>query len=320
MSLNELPTIEDVRAAAIRIKNIVRRTPLLTSEALREATGARVFLKAESLQHGGAFKLRGATNKIASLSEQERAEGLLAYSSGNHAIGVAMAAKHFNTHALIVMPADAPRAKLETVRALGAEVRLFDRATESREAISAEIAQNSKRVLVKPFDDPLVIAGQGTVGLEISEDIQPDIVLVPASGAGLACGVALATPNAKVYAVEPEGHDDIGKSLAAGVIIANAPGIRSKCDALMVERMGDVTFPLAQRVLAGAFVVSDDNAFAAMRFAFQHFKLVLEPSGAIALAALLSSGVPDVQGKTVAIVASGGNVDADFYARVLAND
>jgi threonine dehydratase len=311
-----LPTIEDIRAAAKRIEGVAVRTPLLRSDVLDEATGARVFVKAECLQRGGAFKLRGAYNKIAALTQEECARGVIAFSSGNHAIGVATAARLFAIPAFILMPADAPRIKIDATRAQGAEVMLYDRLTEKREEIGARLAAERGAVLVKPFDDALVVAGQGTIGLEIGEAIAPDIVLAPASGAGLACGVALALPGARVYAVEPQGHDDIARSLASARIESNAPGIRSICDALLVERMGEITFAIARDKLAGALAASDDSVRAAMQFAFQHLKIVLEPSGAIALAAVLD-GALDLKGKTVAIIASGGNVDAETFAAVL---
>jgi threonine dehydratase len=312
-----LPTCEDVRAAAGRIKDIVERTPLLRSDGLDAATGARVFVKAECLQRGGAFKLRGAANKIAQLSRAELTRGVFAYSSGNHGIGVAIAAGVFNTSAVILMPADAPKIKLDAVRAAGAEVVTYDRNSQSREQLGADLAAQSGRVLVKPFDDKDVIAGQGTVGLEIGEELAPDIVLVPASGAGLACGIALALPDAQVFAVEPDGHDDIARSLKSGAIAANEPGVRSVCDALMVQRMGDITFALAREKLAGAVSVDDGAVFGAMRIAHEQLNLKLEPSGAIALAALLE-GKADAAGKCVVVVASGGNVDAEMFARALA--
>ena len=311
------PKIEDIRSAAARIKNLVVRTPLLRSDALDAALGARVFVKAECLQRGGAFKLRGASNKIAQLSPEELVRGVIAFSSGNHAIGVAIAAREFNTSALILMPEDAPKAKLEAVRAAGAEIVTFDRNTQSREALGAEMEKQSGRILVKPFDDVDVIAGQGTVGLEIGEEVAADFVLVPASGAGLACGIALALPAARVFAVEPEGHDDIAQSLQAGEIIANAPGARSACDALMVQRMGEITFALAREKLAGAVSVDDAAVFRAMALAHLELNLTLEPSGAIALAALMEGKV-DVAGKCVAVAASGGNVDAEMFARASA--
>lgn len=312
-----IPTLDDIRAAAERIKGVAVRTPLIRNDALDAATGAKVWVKAENLQRGGAFKMRGATNAIAALAPDVRARGVIAYSSGNHAIAVSTAAKLFGVPAVIVMPADAPRIKLETTRANGAEVVTYDRVNESREAIGGQIARERNLALIKPFDDPLVIAGQGTAGLEISEEIAPDIALVPASGGGLASGVAIALANARVYAVEPEGHDDTARSLQSGRRERNAPGIRSICDGLLSEEMGDITWPVAQARFAGALVVSDDSVRRAMAFAFRHLKLVLEPSGAIGLAAALE-GTIDLKGQTAAIVASGGNVDAETFRDALA--
>jgi threonine dehydratase len=315
-----IPTFADIEVAADRIAGVARRTPLLSSDALDEAAGARVFVKAECLQRFGAFKLRGAYNRIAAMSGAERERGVLAFSSGNHGIAVSASAKLFGVSAAIVMPADAPQMKLEKVRALGADIITYDRLRESREEIGARIAGEQGRALVKPFDDPFVIAGQGTIGLEIAEEISPDVVLAPGSGGGLVCGTAIGVqarhPHAQVYAVEPEGHDDIARSLAADSIQTNAPGVRSICDALLVDRMGDITFEIARTRLAGALAVSDEHVRAAMRFAFANLKIVLEPSGAAALAALLS-GALDVRGRTVAVVASGGNVDAAMFARAI---
>lgn len=311
------PSIEDVRAAAARIQDIVVRTPLLRSDALDEATGARVFVKAESLQRGGAFKLRGASNKIAQLSPEELERGVIAFSSGNHGIGVAIAAGVFKTTAVILMPGDAPKTKLDAVRAAGAEIVTFDRNSQSREELGAEIVAQTGRILVKPFDDVDVIAGQGTVGLEIGQEAAAEIVLVPASGAGLACGIALALPEACVFAVEPEGHEDIAQSLRDGAIASNAPGVRSVCDALMVQRIGDITFALAREKLAGAIAADDAAVFRAMALAHRELNLRLEPSGAMALAALMEGKI-DAAGKCVVVVASGGNVDAEMFARASA--
>lgn len=310
-------TIDDIKAAAGRIEGVAVKTPLLRSDALDALTGARVFVKAENLQRGGAFKMRGAANAIAALSPQARAGGVLAFSSGNHAIAVSTAAKLYAIPAVIVMPADAPRIKIETVRANGAELVLYDRVRESREAIGARLAAERGLALVRPFDDANVIAGQGTAGLEIGAEIEPDIVYVPASGGGLSAGVALALPSARIVAVEPEGHDDIARSLATGSIQRNAAGIRSICDGLLTEQMGELTFPVARARFERAVQVSDAEVLRAMQFAFRHLKLVLEPSGAASLAALLAGGV-GVKGLTVAIVASGGNVDAETFARALA--
>lgn len=311
------PTIEDVKEAAKRIEGVVVRTPLLRNDALDEEIGAKVFVKAECLQRGGAFKMRGATSAIAALGPEVRARGVIAFSSGNHAIAVATAAKLFGIKATIVMPSDAPKIKLETTRAQGATVVTYDRVNESREEIGARISAEQGASLIRPFDDPMVIAGQGTVGLEIGQEITPDIVFAPASGGGLATGVALALPKGRIIAVEPEGHDDIARTLAAGSIQRNAPGIRSICDGLLTEQMGEITYPIARARFERVVVVSDDAVLRAMKVAFQRLKIVLEPSGAASLAALLNGAV-DVKGQTVAVVASGGNVDAETFARALA--
>lgn len=311
-----IPTIEDVKAAAERIQGIIVRTPLVRNDALDAALGAKAFVKAENLQRGGAFKMRGATNAIAALAPDVRARGVIAFSSGNHAIAVSTAAKLFEIKATIVMPSDAPRIKLETTRGNGATVVTYDRVKECREEIGARISAESGASLIKPFDDPNVIAGQGTTGLEIGEEIAPDIVLVPGSGGGLSTGVALALPRAEIWAVEPEGHDDIRRTLAAGAIQRNAPGIRSICDGLLTEQMGEITYAIARERFAGAVSVSDDEVRRAMRFAFRHLKLVLEPSGAASLAAALEGKVA-LAGKTVAIVASGGNVDEEAFIEAL---
>ncbi|MGE0597615.1 MAG: threonine/serine dehydratase [Hyphomonadaceae bacterium] len=312
-----VPTINDVRAAADRIKGIVVRTPLVRNDAIDAMAGARIFVKAENLQRGGAFKMRGAANAIAALDPEARKRGVLAYSSGNHAIAVATASKLAGISAVIVMPADAPRIKQETTRSLGAEVVTYDRVTESREAIGGAIASQRNLNIVRPFDDPNVIAGQGTAGLEIGEEIAPDVVFAPASGGGLATGVSLALPQAAIYAVEPKGHDDIARTFQAGAIQTNAPGIRSICDGLLTDRMGEITYEIAKKRFSEVVVMDDEAVLRAMRLAFTHLKLVLEPSGAVALAAALWGG-REIKGKTVAVLASGGNVDAETFARALA--
>lgn len=313
-----IPTIEDVKAAAKRIEGLVVRTPLLRNDALDEATGAKVFVKAECLQRGGAFKMRGAANAIAALAPEVRARGVIAFSSGNHAIAVSTAAKLFGVEATIVMPSDAPRIKLETTRGLGATVATYDRVRESREEIGAKLAAEKGASLIRPFDDPLVVAGQGTCGLEIAAEIAPDVALVPASGGGLSAGVALALPRSAIYAIEPAAHDDIARTLRAGSIQRNAPGVRSICDGLLTEQMGEIPFAIARERFAGAVGVGDDAVRRAMKFAFRHLKIVLEPSGATSLAAALEDGL-DLRGKTVAVVASGGNVDAETFTQALAS-
>lgn len=312
-----IPTIEDVKAAAKRIEGIAVRTPLIRNDVLDELTGAKVWVKAENLQRGGAFKMRGATNAIAALAPEVREKGVIAFSSGNHAIAVATASKIFGIKATIVMPADAPKIKLDTTRSLGATVVTYDRVGESREEIGARIASESGASLIKPFDDPFVIAGQGTAGLEIAEQIAPDIVFVPASGGGLSTGTALALPKARIFAVEPEGHNDIQRTLEAGSIQRNAPGIRSICDGLLTEQMGEITYAIARERFERVIAVSDEAVLRAMKFAFQRLKLVLEPSGAASLTALLEIGA-EVRGQTVAVVASGGNVDVETFERALA--
>lgn len=315
-------TFDDIADASRRIAPFVRRTPLLESAELNERLGARVFVKAECLQVFGSFKARGAYNAIASLEAATRSRGVLAFSSGNHGQAVAGAARTFGVPSVIVMPTDAPRAKLEATRAHGAEIVTYDRLRESREEIGARIASERGLSLIKPFDDTRVIAGQGTAGLEIVDEAGGlDMLLAPTSGGGLISGLAIAlhakSPDARAIAVEPQGHDDLARSLAAGEIGANAPGVRSLCDALLVERVGEITFAIARRERVEAVQASDAAALAAMRLAFRIFHIVLEPSGALALAAALSGAV-DVRGKRVAIVASGGNVDPGAYAAALA--
>jgi len=311
-----IPTIDDVRAAAKRIEGIAVKTPLIRNDVLDEKTGAKIWVKAENLQRGGAFKMRGAANAIAALAPDVRAKGVLAFSSGNHAIAVATAAKIFGVSATIVMPADAPKIKLDTTRSLGAAVVTYDRVKESREEIGARLAAEGGFSLIKPFDDPYVLAGQGTAGLEIGAQISPDIVFAPASGGGLSTGTALALPQARIFAVEPEGHNDIQRTLESGSIQRNPPGIRSICDGLLTEQIGEIPYAIARERFERVIAVSDAAVLRAMKFAFQRLKLVLEPSGAASLAALLEGGA-DLSGKTVAVIASGGNVDAETFQRAL---
>lgn len=319
-------TAEDIRAAAIRIAPAIVRTPLLRSDALDDMIGARVFVKAEGLQRFGAFKIRGAYNKVASLSAEQRVKGVVAFSSGNHGIGVAGAARAFNIPAAIVMPADTPKAKTVQIERLGAEIVPYDRLTQDRFAIAADLSARRSMVLVPPFDDPAIIAGQGTIGLEVAAqlaelNLTPDILLTGASGGGLATGVATAlnavAPQARVFIVEPEGHDDFGRSLKAGTHQRNEPGIRSICDALLVETPGKITFEIAQRLIAGAYAVSDEEALRAVGFYFSLLKIVVEPSGAVGLAAAVRHR-DALAGKVVVIVASGGNVDPAIFQRALA--
>jgi threonine dehydratase len=323
-----LPTFADVEEAAARLQGQAVRTPLIESPALNERAGGRVLLKPETLQRSGSFKFRGAYNRISRFSEEERRRGVVAYSSGNHAQGVAAAARIVGTPALIVMPSDAPAVKVAGVRSLGGEVRFYDRWTESREAIGAEIARERGSVLVPPFDDFHVIAGQGTVGLELAEQAEAlgaglDAVYCGASGGGLIAGVALSlealSPRTSLVVVEPEAFDDYARSLQAGERTTHAKGAVSICDALMSPLPGELTFPINRPRLKGALAVSDAEVAEAMRFAFSTLKLVVEPGGAVSLAALLA-GRLDARGKTIGVVLSGGNVDPVLFAKVLAGE
>ena len=316
--------IDRVRAAADRLDGHVRHTPLLTSPALDALAGRRVWVKPECLQHTGSFKARGAWAAISALPEADRARGVIAFSSGNHAQGVARAARAYGVPAVILMPADAPRVKIDNTRALGAEVVLYDRATEDRDTLGDRLARDRGLTLVKPFDDPEVIAGQGSVGLEIAADL-PDgaqgDVLVPCGGGGLTSGIALAlaaeAPDMRVRPVEPEGFDDVARSLASGRIAANTRSTRGAlCDAIITPRPGDLTFPVMARLCGPGIVVSEAQALAAMRLAFEHLKLVVEPGGAVALAAALFHG-DALTGGDVVVVISGGNVDAAVFCTAL---
>jgi len=315
----------DIDAAAAVLAPFAVRTPLLSSPALDERVGAKVFLKPEMLQRTGSFKFRGAFNKLSSIPMDARGGGVVAFSSGNHAQGVAAAAQILNMHATIVMPADAPLSKRERTRAYGADVVLYDRDREDREAIARDIAGQRGATLVRPYDDPLVIAGQGTVGREIAEDlaalgIVPDIVVAPASGGGLVAGVATAIkaryPRAMLMSAEPEGFDDHARSLRAGQREAHDSKGRTICDALMAAIPGEITFAINSRLLAKGVTASDAEVATAVGFAFRELKLVVEPGGSVGLAALLAGHI-EARGKTIVIVLSGGNVDADLYARLI---
>lgn len=319
-------TAADIDAAAAVLAPYAVRTPLLTSPALDAATGARVYLKPEMLQRTGSFKFRGAFNKLSSIPQAARAGGVVAFSSGNHAQGVAAAAQILGMRATIVMPADAPLSKRERTKGYGAEVVLYDRDREDREAIAREIAGSRGATLVPPYDDPKVIAGQGTVGREIADDlaalgIAPDIVVAPASGGGLIAGTALAVttrfPEAAVMSAEPEAFDDHARSIAAGRREPHKAEGRTICDALMASIPGELTFAINQQLLTRGVTASDDEVGRAVAFAFREFKLVVEPGGAVALAALLAGHI-GARGKTIAIVLSGGNVDADLFAKLIA--
>jgi threonine dehydratase len=325
----DVPTYEDVRAAAGRIAPYAVRTPLVESPLLGAYSGGRVFLKLELLQRTGSFKFRGALKRLAMIPENARAGGVVAFSSGNHAQGVAAAAGLFGMKSLIVMPADAPRAKIEGTRALGAEIVLYDRLREDREAIAGRICAERGATLVKPFDDPGIIAGQGTVGLEIAEDAARlgaalDAVLVPCSGGGLVSGIALALNGsgvaARVHSVEPESFDGMRRSLAAGERVTAPGGKLSIADALMAPTPGAHVFALAKTLLAPGLAVSDAELEQAVAFAATQLKLLVEPGGAAALAALLAGKAPleNIKGKNIALVLSGGNADFDSIAAIVA--
>lgn len=316
-----LPDLADVLAARDRITARIIRTPLLR----RTVAGRQVWFKAEVLQRTGSFKIRGALNFIGSLDESVRRNGVVAYSSGNHAQGVADAAAEFGVPATIVMPSDAPPIKLRNTREFGATVVEYDRATESREQIAADIAAESGATIHPPYDHAFTIAGQGVLGLEVIEDLAAAGVgeanlVVPVSGGGLAAGIALAAesegPTLHVYSVEPETHDDHRRSLEAGERVEIHPESPSICDALLVPTPGEITFEINRGRLAGALVASDDEVLGAMRFAFENLKLVVEPGGAIGLAALLAGRVPG-DGPAV-VVLSGGNVDPALMAKAIA--
>ena len=321
-----LPGIAEIEAAAARLAGVVRRTPLLAGTPLDGAVGGRLLFKAECLQRTGSFKLRGAYNRLVQLDAERRRAGVVAFSSGNHAQGVAAAAKMLGIPATIVMPSDAPAIKLANTRALGAEVVLYDRFTEDREAIARRLVGERDATLVPAYDDPHVVAGQGTAGFELMQQaaelgLTPDQVLVPTSGGGLTAGTAIAAralaPRAVVYGVEPEAFDDTRRSLAAGTLLRNPPEARSICDALQSSPPGTLTFAINRELLAGILTVSDAEVQAAMARAFRDLKLVVEPGGAVAFAAALSRKIP-LAGRTTAIVLSGGNVDPGTFAAALA--
>lgn len=319
-------TFADIEAAAGRLKGHALETPLIESPALNERVGLRVLIKPETLQRVGAFKFRGAFNRLVQLSAAERAKGVVAFSSGNHAQGVALAAKLLGIPALIVMPSDAPTVKVEATRGYGAEIRFYDRLTDSREAIAAEIARERGSVVVPAFDDPHIIAGQGTVGLEMVRQAEAlgaslDVVSAPISGGGLIAGIATAvkalSPKTAIVGVEPEGFDDTLKSLQAGERVVMKPETRSLCDALESPFPGEITFAIMRATVADVATVTDAEVAEAMRFAFAVLKLVVEPGGAASLAALLAGKIDMFGGNTLGLVLSGGNVDPDQYARVL---
>ncbi len=318
--------IDDLLAAQKRIEGYTVKTPLLESPVLNERLNGRLLVKAEVLQRTGSFKDRGAFNFLSALDPEIRAHGVVAYSSGNHAQAVAAAANYYGIPAAIVMPADAPTVKIRKTRAFGAEVILYDRINDSREAIGRDIAETHGYTLVPPYDHPVVIAGQGTVGLEMLQHAEErnasfDHLLIPCSGGGLAagCGIAFQSRSiqTKLYAVEPEGYADTALSLQSRERVAIQPGQSTLCDALMMPQPGEITFPLNQNSLTGAFVVSDTEVIAAMIEAFEQFHLVVEPGGAVALAFVLSHPEAFRQ-QTTGIILSGGNIDRKRYSELIA--
>jgi threonine dehydratase len=315
-----------VQDAARQIARVAVRTPLIESPALNARLGGRVLIKAETLQVTGAFKFRGAYNRISRLTAEEKGRGVVAYSSGNHAQAVAAAARMMGTHAVIVMPADSPKVKVAGVIAHGGEVRLYDRYTESREAIGAAIAAERGSVMVPPFDDPLIIEGQGTTALELLDQSRAvgaasiDHLLCGVSGGGLMAGInlvmAATSPHTRVFAVEPEAYDDTRLSLAAGERRTYPPVDRpSICDSLMSAMPGELTFPINRR-MAGVVTVSDAEVAAAVAFAFRVLKLVVEPGGAVSLAAVLAGKLP-VRDTTTAVILSGANVDPALFSAII---
>ncbi|OLS50894.1 threonine ammonia-lyase [Rhodovulum sulfidophilum] len=318
-------TIDQIEAAAARLSGKARRTPLLSSPFLDEIAGRRVLVKAECLQHTGSFKFRGGWSALSALAPEARARGVIAYSSGNHAQGVALAARMLDAPAVILMPSDAPAPKIANTRALGAEVVTYDRATGDRDAIGAELAEARGLTLVRPFDDPQVIAGQASCGLEIAaqaadEGIAAAEVLVPCGGGGLTSGVALAlearAPGFRVRPVEPEGFDDVARSLASGRIETNTRRAGSLCDAIQTPAPGALTFPVMARLCGPGIAVTEDEALRAMAAAFERLKIVLEPGGAVALAAALYH--PEaVAGEAVIAIGTGGNVSTETFRMAL---
>lgn len=315
-----------IRAAAERLKGHARRTPLLSSPFLDDIAGRKVLVKPECLQHTGSFKYRGGRSAVSALDEATRARGVIAFSSGNHAQGVALAAREFGVPAVIIMPADAPRMKIDNTRALGAEVVLYDRAGgESREAIGEKLTNERGLTLIKPYDEPQVIAGQGTCGLEIAEQapiqgVTRADVLTCCGGGGLTAGIALAleaeAPGLRARPCEPEGFDDTARSLSEGRIVANVQPSGGICDAIVTPQPGQLTFPIMQRLCGPGLTVSEDEALRAMKLAFERLKVVAEPGGAVALAAALFR--PDeIAGDAVICTISGGNVDAAMFRRAL---
>lgn len=318
--------VADIEAAAERLEGVSVRTPLLRNFGLDQLAGGTILIKPECLQVTGSFKIRGAYNRLKQLTPVQSANGVVAWSSGNHAQGVAAAGAMLGIRTTIVMPADAPKAKLDNTRRLGGEVVTYNRYGGDREVIAKQIAAERDAALVPSYDHEHIIAGQGTVGLEIADDatelgLPPAQVLIPCGGGGLSSGCALALkarlPDVRVYAVEPEDFDDTARSFASGERLRIADSARSICDALQTPMPGVLTFAINQQLLAGVLTVSDAEVRSAIRFAFKNLKLVVEPGGAVALAAVLTGKV-DTAGKTTVVVISGGNIDVGMFAEIQA--
>lgn len=322
-----LPAFADVLDAEKRVRGFIRETPVLTHAAIDAEAGARILVKAECLQVTGSFKMRGAINRISQIGPEQRAGGVVAFSSGNHAQGVARAARLFGMPALIVMPSDVPKVKVEGVKADGGEVVFYDRNRDSREEIGARLAAERGAVVVPPYDDADIIAGQGTAGLEFAHQMaaagQPlDALICCTGGGGLISGIALAfeqlSPATQIWTAEPEGHDDWARSLEAGEIRTNPPGTRSICDAIMTPEPGRLTFAIGKRLFTGGLRVSDADVRGAMRLALRHLKIVAEPGGAAALAAAVSRLPTALKGKSVGVLVTGGNADPAAFAQIIA--
>lgn len=325
METAQAPRYQDILEAARRIEPEAIRTPLVSNAVLDRVTGAKVFLKPECLQRTGSFKFRGAFNAISQLRDEEKQQGIVATSSGNHAQGIAEAARILGTRATIVMPDDAPATKIARTRRSGADVVFYDRAGQDREKAASDVLEERGGIFIHPFNHPDVIAGQGTVGLELADDLdalgrKPDRVLVCTGGGGLTAGVALAInqrfPEAVIHPVEPEGFDDYRRSLEADEILSNERTAGSVCDAVITPKPGAIGFGINKHILSEGLVVTDEEAMQAVKFAFEELKLVVEPGGAVALAALLKHS-KNWQGETIAVILSGGNIDADILESAL---
>jgi threo-3-hydroxy-L-aspartate ammonia-lyase len=315
-------TLEDIRAAAERLAGVAHRTPVVTSRTLDERCGARIFVKCENLQRMGAFKFRGAYNFLATMSPQERRHGVVAFSSGNHAQGVALAARLLGTTATIVMPTDAPSVKVAATRGYGAEIVPYERERSHREEIARNVAAERGATLVPPFDDARIVAGAGTAALELLEDAgRLDAIVVPVGGGGLMSGTAIAAhgldSSIAIYGVEPQAGDDFAQSLRRDErVTISVP--KTIADGLQTTAPGELTFAIAREHVRSIATVSDEELRRAMRFAFERLKLVLEPSGAAALAALMNGYIPETAGRRVGVIISGGNIDPARYAELIA--